>query len=281
MKNVLILILVIFGVVNIFAQSNAQKIYDTERAFEKAVAEKGVNQAFIEFSTSDGICFFTNSPMNCREFWRTSPKSPAFITWNPTFIDVSSNGVIGYSTGNSVFRPAGKDDKNAFYGEYATIWMRQPNGSYLAALDIGISHEQANTETNWTSPADSGKEANSRRISAADSSTAFFEASAKQNLSNAYKNFLAEDARMLREGKMPFIGKNNILNELKNSKSKVNFAKRSIFVEAADMAYITNSYAVVDKNNRQTATGNFLQVWKLRGGKWKIVLDVFLPNPAK
>lgn len=281
MKNVLILILVIFGCVNIFAQSNAQKIYDTEKAFEKASAEKGLNQAFIEFTTSDGTCFLTGAPTNCREFWKTTPASPAFLTWNPTFIDVSSNGALAYSTGNSVYRAKGKSDTTAFYGEYATVWSRQPNGNYLAALDIGISHEQANTETNWTSPTDSGKEMNAQRSSAADSSTAFFETARNMSLSKAYKTFLAEDARMLREGKMPLIGKKNVMSEMKNFKSKVNFAKRSIFTEAADMAYITNSYTVVDKNNKPTETGNFLQVWKLRGGKWQIVFDVFLPNGNK
>lgn len=281
MKNLLTLFLTVFVSANVFAQSNLQKVYDTEKAFEKAVAEKGVNQAFIEFSTSDGVCFFTGAPTNCREFWRTTPKSPAFISWNPTFIDVSSNGALAYSTGNSVYRPAGKDDKNAFYGEYATVWSRQPNGNYLAVLDLGISHEQANPETNWTSPTDSGKEQNAQRSSSADSSTTFFETARKVSLSKAYKNFLAEDARMLREGKMPIIGKKSVMNELKNFKSKVNFAKRSIFIEAADMAYITNSYAVIDKNNKQTEPGNFLQIWKLRGGKWQIVFDVFLPNPAK
>ena len=278
MKKVLFLISMCFLSVNIFAQSNLQKIYDTEKAFEKASAEKGINQAFIEFSTSDSVCFLTGAPASCREFWRTSPKSPAFITWNPTFIDVSSNGALAYSTGNSVYRPDGKDDKNAFYGEYATVWMRQPNGNYLAALDIGISHEQANNDTKWTSPTDSGKEMNAQRSSAADSSRVFFETSAKQGLSKGYKTFLAEDSRMLREGKMPIVGKKSILNELKNFKSKINFAKRSVFIEAADMAYISNSYTIVDKENKPLETGNFLQVWKLRGNKWQIVFDVFLKS---
>ncbi len=276
MKNLLNLFLMIFVSANVFAQSNLQKVYDTEKAFEKAVAEKGVNQAFIEFSTSDGVCFFTGSPANCREFWRTTPKSPAFITWNPTFIDVSSNGALGYSTGNSVYRPNGKDDKNAFYGEYATVWMRQPNGTYLAVLDIGISHEQQNSETKWTSPSDSGKEMNAQRSSAADNATTFFETATKQGLGKAYKSYLAEDARMLREGKMPIVGKNSILDEVKKFKSKIKFNKRTIFTEAADMAYISNIYEVLDKSGKTTETGNFLQVWKLRGGKWLIVFDVFL-----
>jgi hypothetical protein len=80
---------------------------------------------------------------------------------------------------------------------------------------------------------------------------------------------------------MPIIGKQNALNEFKNNKSIVNFAKRSVFVGAADMAYISNTYTTTDKNGKTLEKGNFLQVWKLRNNKWQIVFDVFLPAPAE
>lgn len=281
MKKIAVLFLIIFGCATAFAQSDLQKIYDTEKAFERRAAEKGVRQAFIEFLAPDGIMFRPN-PVNGREMWKNRPETPAQLLWNPTFVDVSSNGALGYTTGNSIFRAKGKDDPDAFYGEYATIWQRQPDGTYLAALDLGISHEKpAAIETQWKSPADSGRELNEKKSSAADASTTFFETAAGQGLSKAYKTYLAEDARLLREGKMPILGKQAALAEFKNDKSKVFFAKRSIFIGAADMAYVSNSYTVSDKSGKQTEKGNFLQVWKLRGGRWQIVLDVFLPVPEQ
>jgi ketosteroid isomerase-like protein len=281
MKKILFLSLIIFTFPNIFAQNNMQKIYDTEKAFEKSAAENGINQAFLEFSAPDGTCFAPGYPVNCRDYFKSRPVSTAALFWNPTFIDISSNGAMAYSTGNSVFKPKGKDDSAAFYGEYATVWQRQPDGNYKAVVDLGISHEQPNTETKWTSPADSGKEMNENKYSAADTSTRFFEMSAKESLGTAYKNYLAEDVRMLRDGKMPIVGKRAALDEYKNSKLKVNFAKRSVFVGAADMAYITNFYNVSDKNGQVIEKGNFLQVWKLRGGKWQIVFDAFVPAPPE
>ena len=280
MKQAIFLAVIIFTFTNIFAQNSLQKVYDTEKAFEKSAAEKGINQGFIEFLASDGLIFVPERA-NGREFWKSRPKSAAAIHWNPTFVDVSSNGVMAYTTGNSVYKPKGKDDANAIYGEYATVWQRQPNGNYLAVLDLGISHDQANNETKWLSPADSGKELNEKKYSAADYSTAFFEAAAKQGLSKAYKTFLADDARLLREGKMPIIGKVNALKEFKNDKSKIIFTKRSFFVGAADMAYISNTYTATDKNDKPLEKGNFLQVWKLRGNRWEIVLDAFVPIPAE
>jgi hypothetical protein len=163
-----------------------------------------------------------------------------------------------------------------------TVWQRQPDGGYLAALDLGISHDKpASIETEWKSPADSGKELNEKKISAADTSSAFFEMVTDQGLNKAYKTFLADDARILREGKQPILGRQAALAEFKKEKRKIFFAKRSVFVGAADMAYISNSYTFNDKSGREIEKGNFLQIWKLRGGKWQIVLDAFLPIPEE
>ncbi len=281
MKKILLLSLIIFASLNISAQSNLQKIYDTEKAFEKAAAEKGINQAFIEFSTSDATCFFPGYPVNCVEYFKSRPASTAALYWNPTFIDVSSNGALAYSTGNSVYKPKGRDDAEAFYGEYATVWQRQPDGSYKSVLDLGISHAEQNAETKWSSPADTGKELNEKRYSAADSSTAFFEMTTKQGLGKAYKTYFADDVRVLRDGKMPIVGKKAALEALKDNRSTIAFAKRSVFVGAADMAYINNTYTATDKSGKVVEKGNFLQVWKLRDKRWQIVFDVFLPAPPE
>ena len=284
MKKLAALFLIVFSCcccASVFAQTNLQKLYDTEKAFERAAAEKGVNRAFLEFSAPDGVCFNPNA-VNCREYWGARTASSAALLWNPNFVDVSSNGAMGYTTGNSIYRPRGKDDPEAYYGQYVTVWQRQPNGNYLAVLDLGVSHEKpAATETEWKSPADSGKELNEKKFSAADASTAFFETATRQGLSRAYKAFLAEDARLLRDGKQPFLGKQNALAQFKNDKTQIFFAKRSVFVGAADMAYVSNTYTASDKSGKQVEKGNFLQIWKLRGGKWQIVLDAFLPVPEK
>ena len=59
-----------------FSQDNAQKIYDTERAFEKMVAEKGIRAGFIEFMSPLGV-LFRPGPVNGRESWGSRPESPA------------------------------------------------------------------------------------------------------------------------------------------------------------------------------------------------------------
>lgn len=276
MKKFLTITLIFLSFLTVRAQ-DAQKIYETEKAFEKAVAEKGFNQGFIEFMSADGIIFRPNA-VNAREYLKSQPASPASLTWNPEFIDVSSNGALAYSIGSGEFRPNGKNDSTVFYSHYLCVWQRQPDGRYRATLDTGISHEKpAKIETDWKTPPNGAKDLNEKKISAADSSTVFFETAEKQGLEKAYKMFLAEDARILREGKMPFAGKKAALAEIKKEKSVIKFKKRSIFSSAADMAYLTNSYTLFDKTGKETERGNFAQVWKLLNGKWQIVADIFTP----
>src|SRR5688572_1348979 len=120
-------------------QDVAQKIYVTERAFEKLAAEQGIRAGFLEYLAADAVMFFPEAA-NARETWSKRPASPAALTWNPISINVSSNDALGYSIGNSVYRPKGKDDPAGFAGHYISVWRRQPNGDYRAVLDTGINH---------------------------------------------------------------------------------------------------------------------------------------------
>ena len=275
MKTLTVLLLLL-AVPVVSAQTFHKKIFDTEKAFEKTVAEKGIRDGFVEFLSPVGVMFMPDAT-NGREAWTKRPPSPASLTWNPIWIDVSSNGAIAYSVGNSQFRANGKDDPNVVYGHYLSIWMIQTDGAYRAELDTGINHEKPAAEpVEWKSPADSGKELNSDRISAADSSVSFYEKVAKVGPEDAYKSFLANDAIVMRQGKLPAFDKKAAIMLLKDS-PRIAFSKRKLFTEAADLGYVHGPYALTDEKGAELERGNFVQVWRLRNKKWLIVADVLIP----
>ncbi|MDQ6788815.1 MAG: nuclear transport factor 2 family protein, partial [Acidobacteriota bacterium] len=109
------------------AQSDLNKIVETEKSFAQDAAEKGIRSAFLEFLADDGLVFNPN-PTNGKEFWRSRPESIALLSWNPTFADISSNGILGYTTGDYEYRPKGKTDNPTAFGQYMTIWRRQADG---------------------------------------------------------------------------------------------------------------------------------------------------------
>lgn len=272
-----VLLLLLLG--SVAAQDPAKKIYDTERAFEKMVAEKGIRDGFMEFMSPLGI-IFRPGPVNARESWKSRPASPAALTWNPVKIEVSGNGALAYSIGNSIFRPKGKDDTDQFYGHYLSIWTLQPNGEYRAALDTGINHDKpAVTEPEWKAESSRAAETNPKKSFAGDSSIGFFKMAEDRGIQRAYKAYAADDIYLLRGGKQPFVGRDAAVNSLGKVKSNIQFAKRRSFVEAGDLAYVYSTYTLTNKDGVKEEEGNFVQVWKLRNNKWQIAADVFVPLP--
>ena len=280
MKITLAIFILIFGISNIFAQTDLNKMVEAEKAFAKLAAEQNTRAAFLEFSADDGIQFNPN-PVNSKALWTPRQAGPGLLAWTLEFADMSSNGVLGYTTGPWKFHPKGKDSAATGFGHFVTLWQKQSDGNFKWVLDIGISHSQVPLSSNWTSPTDSGKSSSENRGSAADTSTQFFETAEKISIEKAYKTFAAEDIRLYRDGKVPFLGKKSALNEVKKAKDKIHFAKRSIFVSATDLAYMSNSYTFIDKTGKETEKGYFLQIWKFKQGRWQIVLDLFSALPKQ
>jgi len=280
MKIIFILVMT-FCAASVLAQNKTdlEKVVETEKTFARFSDEKGMKAAFIEFLADDGIMFAPNV-VNGKDYFRARPESPATLSWYPVFADVSSNGLLGYTTGRGEFRPKGKTDTTVYYSDFATVWRRQADGNYKAILEIGISHDKPPaTDKNWTSPKiPSEKIADENKPLAANAMSLFFDTAATKDLSKAYKIFAAEDVRFLREGKFPIQGKSNAPTESK--KSKITFGKGVTMQSAGDLGYSITTYEM--KSGEKTIEkGNIVQVWKLIGGKWQIVLDVFAQIPPE
>ena len=279
MKALPVLILVFLTTVASLAQDHAKQIYDTERAFERAVAEKGIKAGFIEYLSPLGVMFRPEA-VNGREWWKSRPESPAALTWNPIKIEVSSNGALAYSIGNSIYKPKGSTDTAEFYGHYITVWTRQTDGSYRAALDAGIDHPRPSApEPTWSTGTAAAVVENKNNSFAGDSSIGFFQMAESRGLGKAYKAYAADDVIFMREGKLPFFGRGAAGDAVGEDKLAIKFVKRRSFIEAGDLAYVYSTYARHDKDGTEKEKGNFVQVWKLRGGKWLIVADIFIVIP--
>jgi ketosteroid isomerase-like protein len=280
--KIAVLLFALFMTANVFGQDNKdlQMLAETEKSFARFAAEKDTKSAFLEFAAPDGILFQPNA-VNAKTYWNARGASKGLLSWQPSFADISSNGMLGWTTGPWEFRPKGKDDNPVAFGEFVTLWQKQPDGKFRFVLDIGISHEKAQVEgIDWKSPNAAGRESNEQKSSAGETANAFFQTANNQEAYKAYKTYAADDIRVLREGKMPILGRDDFLSDLKKNKMNVVFAKRSVFFGAADLAYITNTY-ILTKADKSTEKGNFMQIWKLRGGKWQIVLDIFNPIPEE
>jgi len=257
----------------VIAQNDLEKLVDTEHAFAKAAAANGTRAAFLEFMPDDAVVFNPNVT-KAKPFWTARAASPSLLSWAPNYADISSNGVLGYTTGNWEWREKGKDDAPGAFGDFITLWVKQPDGKYKWAVDIGVSHDKPEKySTDWKTPA---ADAKAGKVPPGELATDFYQMAAVKGLSKTYKSFASDDIRSYREGKAPFLGKKTVLALLEDEKSQVSFAKRSSTFTAGDMSYNLNTYTRTEAG-KVVEKGNFLQIWKFVNGKWQIVLDIFKP----
>jgi ketosteroid isomerase-like protein len=293
MKVALILFLTVFCCVEILAQATAglkslpvkndlQRLVETEQNFARTASEKGTKAAFLEFLADDGIVF-NPTEANGKLVWKGRPESPALLSWNPAWADISSDGKLGFTTGGWEFRPKGKTDKPTGFGEYVTLWQKQADGSFKAVLDIGINHPASSfSNAAWKSPTDAGSGAKSVK-SGVDNGT-LTDIFSNKSLANGYFNYLADDCVVLRDGNLPFYGKQNAFFALERLDKDfppgafLNFSGNTSKI-FGNLMYVWGVYQLTSKDGPDKRW-NFVQIWKHRAGRWQIVLDIFNPIPA-
>ncbi len=278
LRTFLGLIVMFFAASVTFAQADVQKIVDVEHAFAAMAAEKGTSPAFLAFMTSDALAYVPEET-NAKTYWSERKVNASLLSWSPNYADISENGLIGYTTGNWEFRPKGKDDTPTAFGDFVTVWLRQTDGTYKWVVDMGINHAKPDAySTNWVTTADKSRDPNTGHSSAADTANVYQQMLLRDSVKKAYELYAADDLRLYRENEMPFVGKKDALKKISHEKGEIVLAKKSNFFGSADLAYTIGKYSRTD-NGRTFERGSYMQIWKLKNGKWKIVLDVFKPVP--
>ena len=272
---------------SIFAQSRQEvlssevkPIVDTERSFEAVAGAQGIKKAYLDFLSSDST-IFRPGPVNGQEYWKAS-KDPAslLLSRNVTYADISSNGIMGYTTGNWRVYERGKSESLAKFGQYVTIWEKRPDGTWRATIDINISHDKMPfSETDRPLKGEQTRDANRNGWSPADASMNFTRASmAPEALGGAFEQYAADDVRFLRDDAPPILGKKDVIKATRKYRS-IRFPTKIALFQSADMAYTWNPCKFAD-SAEGIEEGNCLQIWKLREKKWLIVLSIYsrMPN---
>lgn len=275
MRNFYLILIFLCSVTMINAQgkSDIQKLVDTEHSFAAFAAEHDAKSAFFEFIAPYGVLFQPDK-VDGREYWTARGPSKGLLSWAPNYADISTNGILGYTTGNWEYRQV-KDDVTTAFGDFITVWLRQPDGKYKFVVDIGVGHEKPTQYSNdWVTTADKAKDPNEKNTSAADVANGFFELATKQSLKKAFEVYAADDIRLYREGKMPILGKKSGIKAVSVEKGGIVLAKKSSFMGSTNLSYTISTYTRTE-GGKVFEKGNYMQLWKLKVGKWVIVLDIF------
>lgn len=257
-----------------FAQSDFQRLADSQKAMDIMAGNRGAKVAFLDYLAPDAVIFKPKAT-NGIGFWSKQPDAlNEQVMRKLTVADISANGLLGYATGGWEMSPSGKRDSATKFGQYVTIWEKRPDNRFRVVLSVDIAHDEITDEKNrHVVAADDKRDANKRGWSVVDASMNFQRiAMSKDALSGAYDKFIGADARILVDGLPPLTGRKMIVAETRRYRS-ILFPSQVASFQTADMAYMWNpcSYAT----SEGIEAGNCLQIWKLRDEKWWIVLGVF------
>ena len=118
-----------------------EEVLAADKAFNDASLKDGPKAAFLRAIATDGKLL--NDPRSGADAVNaTYAQWPANATlkWEPSFVDVSSSGDLGYTWGRDTFSgPGGVKGGHPMIkmGTYVTVWKRQPGGGWKVVLDGG------------------------------------------------------------------------------------------------------------------------------------------------
>ena len=271
---------------------NWTSLVEAERSFAAASLAKGTQAAFLEFLAEDSI-LFRPGPVLGKKWIEEHPAPPTLLTWEPTFADVAQSGDLGYTTGPWEIRPGGPKDKPTAYGHFVSVWKRQTDGVWKVVVDLGISHSASGGNSKTLQPADfkGSSEKARRNVNIAEelSELLAFDRELANSVSEkgsaqAYLRYLADDARLYRTKTFPVVGKREIFAILSQSAGRPTLRPDKAGISnAADLGYTYGTARSMAPGSADAAgiASNYLHVWRRKGNRWTLVLDVESPVPQR
>ncbi|HYK43952.1 MAG TPA: DUF4440 domain-containing protein [Parafilimonas sp.] len=119
------------------SKQSAEEIIQTDRAMSDEAAKNGFFKTLLSYADDsvvkpqEGMAPVIGKTA-LQKFWssRTDFKE---LTWEPFKAEASKSGDIGYTLGN--WKLVTKD--TTMYGNYYTIWKKQPGGKWKFLVDGG------------------------------------------------------------------------------------------------------------------------------------------------
>lgn len=270
--------------------SAIRELVQVEHDFAALAVKENWRDAFLAYFADDGV-WFTPGPSRTKEaLSKIKPRAiDDKVEWFPTRTCVSLAGDLGFNTGpyrwtdprpNSIVR----------HGHFFTIWKRQPDGHWKAALDFGAKAVSAPTETerDWRALPATGYEPPAAGKAPADGDLkaqeeAFTASIREEGLASAYRHRLDTEGTLLREENPPRRGPAAVGGYLAAQTSVKTIAfspEYAALARSGDLGYTYGRYAATDSVGDEVEQGYYAHVWRRDAkGEWKLVFDVASAPP--
>jgi hypothetical protein len=254
-----------------------QSLVAAERGFAARTKANGIRDGFLA-NLADSSIILRPAPTLARPLYEgASPTSPALLLWEPIFADVSADGLLGYTTGPSEFRPRGAADTTVIYGHFVSMWRRAPGGPWKVELDVGVNHEKLPAPLALRTASDPGgvaaRDAIVERASLLRSDSTLGRAGRTEGTALA-AGFDAT-VRLHRLGLIPITGRDTALRVLaSDGRAYTSEPSGSGIAKTGDLGYTYGRYSHAAIATQPADSGYYLRLWRRRDDGWRIVLDL-------
>ncbi len=256
----------------------APSIAAAESEFAAHSVREGMRAAFLAHFTDDGA-LVREGWTNAIAFLGPRPDPAILLDWRAQYTETAASGELGLSTGPWKLISKEKPATPASYGQFVSVWRREPGKPWKVAVDVGISHAEPSL---WDRPLEAVnlRGGPARAAPAIEAAEARFSADARASgPRSAYSRNASEGLRFYRGGFAPLIGKAPALASPAMGDERLAWTiERTEIARSGDFGYARGSYAAMSAPGK--TLGHFLRVWHTEGGEWRIALDVTsVPRP--
>ena len=255
-------------------RDNARSLAAAETAFAAHSMREDMRAAFIANFSETGV-FVREGWAPARAWLTPRPAPPIVLDWRPAYVEVAASGEIGLSTGPWKLLPRDNPQAAPAYGQFVSIWKRDPGAAWRVEVDLGIAHPGPQLWDQALVAAPTRGVAGDEGLAAAES--AFSRASATQGARAAYSAWGARDLRLYRNGEAPRASLEAALASPSLAHAPWGWtAERLETARSADFGYARGTYH--DAAAPATVLGQYLRVWRREPAGWRVLLEVV--NPA-
>jgi ketosteroid isomerase-like protein len=249
----------------------AASLAAAETAFAAHSVREDMRAAFLANFADDGV-FVRNGWMNSNQYLRDQKAPPIVLDWRPQYVEAASSGELGLSTGPSKITSKAKPDTPPSYGQFVSVWRREPGKPWKVVVDLGISHPQSRL---W----DAGLETRvvqggpAKKAGIGEAELEFALDAQANGLKHAYGKMGSPSMRFYRGGMQPAVGKIEAMDSPGMKDEKLIWTIDHLeTARSNDFGYSRGSYAAASDPGKPL--GWYLRVWRSERGEWRILMDV-------
>ena len=257
-----------------------------ERRFAAAAREEGWRAAFLQYFAEDSIAL-TPDPVSARERLKSRPVRPFSeeeLTWEPKAGDLAASGELGWLTGPSTFIDHTAAQPKPSYGNYLSIWKKQPDGRWRVFIDLGTTVPAPVSFPTWFTHVTAAPRyrdpagTSSATADLLDADRRFNDQLRTGDAAAVYAAQVVDHGRLHRAGTTPAIavGADQIKRWFAANPGAVTATSTGGEAAASgDLGYVYGKYDLVGAAPQH---GAYVRIWsRTADGKWLIAADVTAP----